>query len=133
LIRHLTDAPLALHVDGLDRALRQNPVVVAILERAFRGSLPGWYLGAGEIAQTVWNQHHGFEPTRGVKDYDLVYFDTADLSAAAEQRAADRMRQLLADFDGKLDVTNEARDQWYPERFGRSIPAYTSTEHAISA
>ncbi|MPZ63102.1 MAG: hypothetical protein GEU93_17795 [Propionibacteriales bacterium] len=30
------------------------------------------------MAQTVWNQLHGYDPVHGVKDYDLVYFDPDD-------------------------------------------------------
>lgn len=118
---------------SLERDLRANPVVDAILERAPALALPSWYLGAGGVTQTVWNVLHGFEPTRGIKDYDLVYFDGDDLSAAAEAAVERRAVALLGDLDVKIDVTNEARVHlWYAERFGRAIPPYRSTEHAIS-
>jgi uncharacterized protein len=120
-------------VQALERAVCRNPAALAILERAGDLGLPSWYLGAGGVTHTVWNQLHGFEPTRGIKDYDLVYFDPDDLSDVAEQKTAKSARELFADLGVKLDVTNEARVHlWYAQRFGHSIPAYRSTEHAIS-
>jgi hypothetical protein len=120
-------------VEALERAVRENPVALAILERAGDLGLPSWYLGAGGVTHTVWNQLHGFEPTHGIKDYDLVYFDPDDLSDRAEQKNAEIARARFADLGVKLDVKNEARVHlWYAQRFGRSIPPYRSTEHAIS-
>jgi uncharacterized protein len=130
--RQLADAPLADQVVGLEQVVRSNPVALAILERSVGLDLPGWYLGAGAITQTVWNQLHGFEPAQGIKDYDLVYFDLSDLSAETERQAEQRARALFRNLDVEVDVTNEARVHlWYPQRFGRSIPAYTSSEDAI--
>lgn len=129
----LADATVDQQVAALERAMRRNPAATAILERAPQLRLPSWYLGAGAITQTVWNLLHGFDPTQGIKDYDLVYFDPDDLSLAGEQATEDRAAQLYSDLNVKLDVTNEARVHlWYPDRFGRSIPPYRSTEHAIS-
>ena len=129
----LADASLAEQVGGLERALRQNRVVAAILEGAPGLGLPHYYLGAGGIAQTVWNQLHGFDADHGVKDYDLVYFDPSETTAATEGRTAQRVIARFADLQVKMDVTNQARvHQWYLRRFGRSIPPYRSTEQAIA-
>lgn len=131
--RLVADATVDQQVRALGRAVRRNSVARAILERSPQLRLHSWYLGGGGVTQTVWNLLHGFEPTRGIKDYDLVYFDGDDLSAAGEEAVESRAAQLFEDLDVKLDVTNEARVHlWYPERFGRSIPPYRSTEHAIS-
>ncbi len=117
----------------MERALRSDPVTGAILERAPQLGLPAWYLGAGGVAQTVWNQRHGFEPGHGIKDYDLVYFDPHDLSADGERSAEERAGRVLADLGVRVDVKNEARvHQWYGERFGRAIAPYRSTEDAIA-
>jgi hypothetical protein len=129
----LADAPLAEQVGGLERALRQCPVVAAILGRAPNLGLPNYYLGAGGVAQTVWNQLYGFDTEYGIKDYDLVYFDPSETTAATEGRTAQRVIARFADLKVKMDVTNQARvHQWYPRKFGRSIPPYRSTEHAIA-
>jgi uncharacterized protein len=132
-LRVLADAPLDRQVRGLQSAVRRNPVALAILERAGDLGLPAWYLGASGVTQTVWNLLHGFDPTHGIKDYDLVYFDPDDLGERAEQQTAQTAVEHFVDLGVKVDVTNEARVHlWYGQRFGRSIPAYRSTEHAIS-
>jgi uncharacterized protein len=129
----LADAPIGEQVRGLEDALRCNPVVVAILERAPALGLDSYYLGARAIAQTVWNQLHGFTSTRQIKDYDLVYFDRHDLRPSTEAEFARQAQSWVADLGAKVDVTNEARvHEWYSQRFGRSIAPYRSAEHAIS-
>jgi hypothetical protein len=119
-------------VRALERAVRTNPVALAVLVEAERLELPSWYLGAGAVAQTVWNDLHGFEATHGIADYDLVYFDDSDLTASGEKAVEDRIAQALRRLAVRVDVTNEARVHlWYSERFGRPIPPYRSVEEAI--
>ncbi len=114
--------------------LLQNPVVTKLLRLAPQLCLPDWYLGAGCIAQTVWNHYHGFAPDFGIKDYDLVYYDASDLSWEAEN---ERIQQAARLFDGlnlPLDVRNQARVHlWYGQHFGYPIEAYRSAEQAISS
>jgi len=62
----------------------KNPVNAQILQRAPGLALSQWYPGGRCIAQTIWNIAHGFAPTHGIRDYDLVYFDPSDLSYEAE-------------------------------------------------
>ncbi len=127
------DLPLYLQVDYLREALVLNPVVEAVLALAAEMALPDWYLGAGGVSQTVWNLRHGFPAEEGIKDYDLVYFDPADLSEEAREGVEREVASRLAMPEVVLDVHNEARVHlWYQQRFGRSIDAYRSTEHAIA-
>lgn len=126
-------APLHCQVRHLEDALRKNPIAQALLSRGAELALPNWYLGAGAVAQTVWNLLHGFHPTSGIKDYDLVYFDPSDLSAEAEKRINEEVTAHLSFINAKIDVKNEARVHlWYPERYGRDIEPYQSTEDAIA-
>jgi hypothetical protein len=127
------DLPLHLQVEYLQQALILNPVVEAMLDLAEEMHLPDWYLGAGGVAQTVWNLRHGFPAEEGIKDYDLVYFDPTDLSEKARHEVEREVTSRLAMPEVVLDVHNEARVHlWYQERFGRSIDPYRSTEHAIA-
>ena len=133
LDRALANAPVHEQVQALEWALAQSVPVRRILTEAVTLELPDWYLGASAVSQTVWNQLHGFAPTEGIKDYDIVYFDDADLSVDAERAAGDRVVELFADLDVKLDVKNEARVHlWYAERYGHTIEPYVSSERAIS-
>lgn len=117
----------------LTELLSRNSTVMEILRLAPQLRLPSWYLGAGCIAQTVWNHLHGFAPDFGVKDYDLVYYDANDLSWEAEN---ERIQQAARLFDGlsqAVEVRNQARVHlWYEQHFGYPIEPYRSAEHAIS-
>lgn len=115
----------------LGEALRANELIWEALDRLPSLHLPDWYLGAGCIAQTVWNLAHGMPVHEGILDYDLVYFDP-DLSEEAELSARDRAHALLADLGLVLDVKNQARVHvWYRERFGYDIRPYASSRDAI--
>jgi hypothetical protein len=127
------DMALQLQVEYLQEALALNPVVEALLGAAEEMALPDWYLGAGGVAQTVWNLRHGLPAEEGIKDYDLVYFDPTDLSEDARRNVEREITSRLGIAAVVLDVHNEARVHlWYEQRFGRSIDPYRSTEHAIA-
>ena len=46
--------------DKLIQTVLENKVVKYVLESAEDLGLPNWYVGAGAIAQSVWNKFHGF-------------------------------------------------------------------------
>ena len=111
----------------------RNPVNAMILERLPRLGLPGCYLAAGALYQTVWNCLTARDPSDGIIDYDINYFDATDLSAAGEQAIQQRAAKLFGDLGVRLDVCNEARVHlWYEQSFGVPCPPYTSTEAAIA-
>jgi len=117
----------------LEAVLRANPVCAAILDGAGALGLPGWYLGAGAVAQTVWNAAHGRAPGAGIADYDLVYFDRDDLSEEAEKAAERAACTKFRRFGVRMDVTNEARVHlWYERKFGVKLEPYASAEAAIA-
>jgi uncharacterized protein len=122
-----------VHARELEERLRTNPVVAAVLDRVPALGLPDWYLGAGAVAQTVWNAAHGFAPDHGIKDLDVAYFDASDLSAGAERAVGERVAGALADVGARVDVTNEARVHlWYEDGFGVPLAPYRSAEDAIA-
>jgi len=88
-------------------------------------------LGAGCVAQTIWNLAHGKAPGADILDYDLVYYDSG-LSEECERAVTRKARELVADLEIELDVTNEAHVHlWYPQQFGYRIQPYQSSEDAI--
>ncbi len=96
--------------------------------------MPHWYLGAGCIAQTVWNARHGFDLDSHILDYDLVYFDPCDTSYEAEDAYVRRARELFPDLRSPVEVRNQARVHlWHEEHFGYRIQPYRSVEHAINS
>jgi hypothetical protein len=62
-----------------------------------------------------------------------VYYDSSDLSFAAEAGYVGRAGKLFEDLGVTVEVKNEARVHlWYKECFGYAIAAYESVEHATS-
>ena len=113
--------------------LRGSSVLWECLERLAALELPGCYLGAGCVAQTVWNAAHDKPPEADIDDYDVVYFDAGDLTEVGENEATTRVRNALADLRVAVDVKNQARVHlWYRQRFGYDIVPYISTEDAIA-
>src|SRR5260370_5454203 len=112
--------------------LENNSVIERILRRTPRLQMPNWYLGAGCIAQTVWNSLHGFEPTRNIQDYDLAYFDSTDLSEETEEGTIQKAQSALGDLGVTMDVKNEARVHiWYKNHSGNAILPYQSIKDSI--
>ncbi|HEY1348684.1 MAG TPA: nucleotidyltransferase family protein [Ktedonobacteraceae bacterium] len=116
---------------SIERILAKSQTVMEVLRKAPVIGLPHWYVGAGAIAQTVWNALHGYPFDHGLKDCDLVYFDP-DLRAQTQDAYRQRAGELFAALPVEVELTNEARVHlWYSKQFGRDIPPYPSTEAAI--
>lgn len=127
------DRHLAAQVQALWAILDENQVLREVLEAAAGVMPPDWYLGAGCIAQTVWNYSSGRDLMAGIKDLDLVYFDATDLSAETENAYIQRVREQVSGVAVHIDVKNEARVHlWYEKRFGYPIEPYSSLEDAIN-
>lgn len=117
----------------LEQISKHNAVVKDILNLAPKLRMPNWYLGAGCIAQTVWNVQHGFNLAHGIKDYDLVYYDSSDTSSEGENIYIRRGKELFKDVTAEIEIKNEARVHlWYKNHFGYSIKQYKSINEAIN-
>ena len=124
---------LQRQIQALDRVLRQSPVLLKVLERAPQLGMPNWYLGAGCIAQTVWNLQHGFDVASNIKDCDLVYYDSSATSYEAEDVRVQKGKELFKDIPLRVEIMNEARVHlWYEKHFGYKIRPYPSVEAAIN-
>lgn len=109
-----------------------NSVNRAILSRWALLDLPSSWLVAGCLFQTVWNIKGGLEPESGIKDYDIFYFDSSDLSERAEAEAQTVAESVLGDLGVAVEVANQARVHlWYPEHFGYPYPKLASSEEGI--
>ena len=124
---------LLSQVKALEAILRRSAMMQAVLDRAERLHLPQWYLGAGGIAQTVWNYLGGNDLTTHIQDLDLVYFEAEDLREESERQHVENVRVLLQDIPVPIDVKNQARVHvWYAAHFGYPILPYHSVEEAIN-
>ena len=128
----LDDGQLTDERERFLAALLTNPVAGTILRRMPELGLANWYLAAGGVFQTIWNVVTGRDPQAGIKDYDVFYFDSHDLSYEAEDAVIKRANRLFADIPATIEVRNEARVHlWYEQKFGVPARQFTSSEDAI--
>ncbi|MDX3096740.1 nucleotidyltransferase family protein [Streptomyces sp. ME19-03-3] len=126
--------PLDRQLGSFRAVLSRNEVLTEVLARTATLDLPGWYLTAGCLFQTVWNVATGRPPTNGIKDYDVFYFDADDLSWEAEDAVIGAGRTLFSGLPAEVEIRNEARVHlWYEEKFAVACPPYESTEAAIDS
>lgn len=124
--------PVDEQLAHLRTALHENSVLIEVLARAATMDLPGWYLVAGCLYQTVWNVATGQPAQAGILDYDLAYFDDSDLSWEAEDEVIQAGTTVFAGLPAPVQIRNQARVHlWYEQKFGVPCPPHTSTEAAI--
>jgi hypothetical protein len=115
-------------------ALARNPTLTDVLARAAVLALPGWYLVAGCLYQTVWNVVTGQPPEAGILDYDLAYFEACDLSWAAEDAVIQAGDKMFGGLAAPVQIRNQARVHlWYEQKYGSPCPPHESTEAAIDS
>ncbi|RZS37657.1 hypothetical protein EV193_105215 [Herbihabitans rhizosphaerae] len=126
--------PVTEQLEALREVLTRNEALTEVLSRAATLDLPGWYLTAGCVVQTVWNVVTDRPPARAIKDYDLFYFDDSDLGWDAENEVIRAAADTFRDVPVDVEVRNEARVHlWYEDHFGVPCPPHTSTEAAIDS
>jgi uncharacterized protein len=126
----LSDAELRGRLEAI---LRASPSMMSVLETARELDLPDWMIFSGAVYQRVLNQLTGRDPDYGIKDYDLIYYDAADLSYEAEDvviRAA--AKACPADLAPLIEVRNQARVHlWFEDHFGEPYAALSCADESI--
>lgn len=117
-----------------DGAVLRSALLMDIFKRA-QGLAPfPYYIGAGCLVQSVWNELTGRDPDYGIGDIDIIYYDGHDLSYAAEDRMIANGRELFAGISIPVDLKNQARVHlWYRDKFGVELAPYASLEDAINS
>lgn len=112
--------------------IRRDPDLMHLLDRLRTLALPQWRLVAGCLYQTVWNALTDRPRGTGIKDYDLIYYDGADLSWEAEDIVIQRVAAATRDCVGPVEVRNQARVHlWFADRFGCDYPPLASADEAL--
>ncbi len=62
--------------------ISSNSIILTVLD-AIR-DIPNAWVGAGIIFQNLWNALHQYPVNSHIKDIDVLYFDSTDLSWEAE-------------------------------------------------
>lgn len=109
-----------------------NDQLMKVFDAISMIGLENYYVGAGAVAQSIWNTLSGYPITQGISDVDIVYYNSDQLEESYEESLKSQLENLLSAFPLKLDVKNEARVHlWYAQKFGYSIAPYESLERAI--
>lgn len=112
--------------------VEKNPILIQVFERVQELGLESYYVGAGCIVQSVWNELTNRPLNYGISDIDIVYFNDSDLSYQAEDEMITWGKELLSDIPIQIDMKNQARVHlWYEEKFGTAIKPYRTIEAAI--
>ena len=116
----------------LHKILKLNEPLYSVIEKSANLNLTDYYIGAGCIAQTVWNYQTGNVLSHGIIDIDFAYFDP-DLSYESENTAIQNIMHIFSDCPFHIDIKNQARVHlWYKNHFGYDITPYESVESAIN-
>lgn len=87
---------------------------------------------AGAIYNTVWNRLTGRLSLEGIKDIDLFYFDSSDLSYEAEDRIIRKGETIFAGNPVPVEIRNQARVHlWFGRHFGFEIAPIESCRDSI--
>jgi hypothetical protein len=112
--------------------VRRNRWNAALLERLPALNLPDCHLVSGCLFQTVWNGLSGKPLDADIVDYDIFYYDAADLSWEAEDAVIRRGREAFADLPVDVQIRNQARVHvWYGKKFGLDCPPLRSARDGI--
>ena len=120
-------------IDIFCKIIMKNKILNELFTRAPSLGLKDYYIGAGCLAQTIWNYLSGFPLNQGIQDIDFVYFNNKDMSFDEEDKVVNKVHKLYKDIPIKIDVKNQARVHlWYEKHFGYAIKPYPTLEAAIN-
>jgi hypothetical protein len=118
----------------LEAIVRSGPRLMQVLESARDLDLPDWLIFSGAVYQRVLNHLTGRDLDYGIKDYDLGYYDAADISYEAEDAVIRRAAAAFAPPLSELvEVRNQARVHlWFEAKFGEAYTPLTNSAEALS-
>lgn len=114
--------------------IRQNKDLMLILDYLVKLNLPNFYIAAGSIFQTIWNYYDKKELNYGIKDIDIIFYDSNNLTKkdekALEEKIINHFKEIALNYE--FDVHNEARMHlWKKENENKNIKQYKNSEDAI--
>lgn len=115
--------------------LKQNTELMMILEYISKLKLPNFYIAAGSVFQTIWNYYDTKPLNYGIKDIDIIYYDSNNISKETEQQLENKIINHFKkiNLNYEFDVHNEARMHlWKKENENKNIDQYKNSEDAIN-
>jgi hypothetical protein len=119
--------------ERLTAIMRATPPMMQVLSVARRLYLPDWLVFSGAVYQPVLNHLTGRPLDYGIKDYDLAYFDSSDLSYEAEDAVIRRVKAAFEEpLRSMVEVRNQARVHlWFEAKFGEPYTPLSRTADAL--
>jgi uncharacterized protein len=113
--------------------LRATPPLMQVLSVARHLCLPDWLVFSGAVYQPVLNHLTGRPLDYGIKDYDLAYFDSSDISYEAEDAVIRRVRAAFNEpLRSVVEVRNQARVHlWFESKFDEPYTPLSCTAEAL--
>jgi len=114
--------------------IKQNKDLMEILDYIVELNLSNFYIAAGSIFQTIWNYYDNKPLNHGIKDIDIIYYDSNNIKKEDEQQIEDEIinhfKQINLNYE--FDIHNEARMYlWKKENENKDINQYKNSEDAI--
>ena len=111
-----------IYEDLLVRTISKSEPINKVLQTLKDFNLPfEYYVGAGCITNTIWNDISGYPLEYGISDIDIVYYDEDDLGSDSEKKLIQKLESKFWDYQFDFDVKNQARVHlWYESKFGLS-------------
>lgn len=112
--------------------IKKNKDLMLILDYIESLNLPNFYIVAGAVFQTIWNYYDNKPLNYNIKDIDIIYYDSNNLSKEDEKKLEYNISQYFKDMNYEFDVHNEARMHlWKKENENKNIDQYKNSEDAI--
>ena len=114
--------------------VKQNSDLMNILNYIDELNLPNYYIAAGSVFQTIWNYYDNKPLNSEIKDIDIIYYDSDNLSKDIEfdleNKIIEHFKSIGLNYE--FDVHNEARMHlWKKENENKDIDQYLNSEDAI--
>jgi hypothetical protein len=125
--------PLKTQEEIFLKLILNNENIVTILDGGFVEGINDWYLVAGCLNQTIWNQLTERAIDNDIKDYDIIYYDK-DISENKEKQIQRKVQEKYKELNINIDVVNQARVHlWTEKDWGLKMRPLISCEDAISS
>lgn len=121
-------------LDTFISILKENEDLMLILDYLYELKLSNFYIAAGSIFQTIWNYYDNKPINYGIKDIDIVYYDSCNLSKEDEKELENKIIEHFSklNMNYEFDVHNEARMHlWKKVNENKNIDYYMNSEDAI--
>ena len=71
--------------------LKQNKDLMLIFDYICELELPNFYIAAGSVFQTIWNYYDNKPLNYGIKDIDIIYYDSCNIKKEDEKNLENKI------------------------------------------